>query len=221
MTAVRSWAVQTRPTNQTYLRAWQEDVKHWPVFGLKVLEADLRRFGTALCRRVAAGPRAPASNNTPNLRESSPDGRPRIVFVSCPSDIAPQIMKRIGSEMIARGLQVWLWDPLPFGFSDEEAGKIRSLVHGEPYLEATLQAARNADAVLFLISPRTVGSRTGAPVGRGISTVPRFQPPPRRTQHADFPHCAPPFASLQGLWDLSHRGNFRSVVSHSIAVEQS
>src|SRR6202035_2799854 len=69
--------------------------------------------------------------------------------------------------------------------------------------------------------PFPVGSRTGAPVGRGIPTVPRFQPPPRRTQHADFPHCAPPFASRQGLWDLSYRGNFRSVVSHSIAVEQS
>jgi hypothetical protein len=68
--------------------------------------------------------------------------------------------------------------------------------------------------------PFPVGSRTGAPVGRGIPTVPRFQPPPRRTQHADFPHCAPPFASRQGLWDLSYRGNFRSVVSHSIAVEQ-
>ena len=54
-----------------------------------------------------------------------------------------------------------------------------------------------------------------------IPTVPRFQPPPRRTQHADFPHCAPPFASRQGLWDLSYRGNFRSIVSHSIAVEQS
>jgi len=68
--------------------------------------------------------------------------------------------------------------------------------------------------------PFPVGSRTGAPVGRGIPTGPRFQPPPRRTQHADFPHCAPPFASRQGLWDLSYRGNFRSVVSHSIAVEQ-
>src|SRR6266478_116235 len=32
-----------------------------------------------------------------------------------------------------------------------------------------------------------------------ISTMPRFQPPPRRTQHADFPHCAPPFASCRGL----------------------
>jgi hypothetical protein len=33
-----------------------------------------------------------------------------------------------------------------------------------------------------------------------ISTMPRFQAPPRRTQHADFPHYAPPFASCQGLW---------------------
>src|SRR5580700_9092112 len=67
-------------------------------------------------------------------------------------------------------------------------------------------------------TPSEVGSRTGAPAG--LSTVPRFQSPPRRTQHADFPHCAPPFASLQGLWDLSGWSSFRSVASHSIAVEQ-
>ena len=30
-----------------------------------------------------------------------------------------------------------------------------------------------------------------------ISAAPRFQPPPRRTQHADFPHCALLFASPQ------------------------
>src|SRR6516225_8129843 len=41
-----------------------------------------------------------------------------------------------------------------------------------------------------------------------ISTVPRFQPPPRRTQRADFPHCALLFASPQGLWGLSCWGNF-------------
>jgi hypothetical protein len=53
-----------------------------------------------------------------------------------------------------------------------------------------------------------------------ISTVPRFQPPPRRTQRADFPHCAPPFASRQSLWDLSCWGDFRPVASHSVGVEQ-
>ena len=50
--------------------------------------------------------------------------------------------------------------------------------------------------------------------------MPRLQPHPRRTQHADFPHCAPPFASCRGLWDLSCWGDFRPVASHPIAVEQ-
>src|SRR5258706_8841448 len=53
-----------------------------------------------------------------------------------------------------------------------------------------------------------------------ISTMPRLQAPPRRTQRADFPHCAPPFASRQSLWDLSCWGDFRPVASHSISVEQ-
>src|SRR6516164_3025776 len=34
-----------------------------------------------------------------------------------------------------------------------------------------------------------------------ISTMPRFQPPPRRTQRANFWHYAPLFASPQSLWD--------------------
>jgi hypothetical protein len=53
-----------------------------------------------------------------------------------------------------------------------------------------------------------------------ISTMPRLQPPPHRTQRADFPHCAPPFASHQSLWDLSYWGGLRPVASHSIGVEQ-
>src|ERR1019366_8853525 len=53
-----------------------------------------------------------------------------------------------------------------------------------------------------------------------ISTVPRLQSPPRRTQLADCPHYAPPFASCQGLWDLSCRSDFQHVPPHSIAVEQ-
>ena len=72
-----------------------------------------------------------------------------------------------------------------------------------------------------------LGRSLGSPLSRPfvcecptISTVPRFQSPPRRTQHADFPHCAPPFASRQRLWDLSCWGNFRPVASHSVGVEQ-
>src|SRR5208337_2844540 len=54
-----------------------------------------------------------------------------------------------------------------------------------------------------------------------ISAVPRFQPPPRRTQHADFPHCALLFASPQGLWDLSCRGDFRQRSANPVTIEQS
>src|SRR5271154_6639333 len=53
-----------------------------------------------------------------------------------------------------------------------------------------------------------------------ISAVPRFQPPPRRTQHADFPHCALLFASPQGLWGLSCRSGFRRWSNHLVAIEQ-
>ena len=53
-----------------------------------------------------------------------------------------------------------------------------------------------------------------------ISTMPRFQPPPRRTQHADFPHYALLFASRQGLWDLSCWGDFRLKPPNLVAVEQ-
>jgi transposase-like protein len=41
-----------------------------------------------------------------------------------------------------------------------------------------------------------------------ISTMPRFQSPPRRTQRADFPLYALLFASPQGLWDLSCGATF-------------
>ena len=58
---------------------------------------------------------------------------------------------------------------------------------------------------LRFLSPlisRVEGWRAG--VARGAPRpTPRLQPPPRRTQRADFPHCAPPFASRQSLWGLS------------------
>ena len=53
-----------------------------------------------------------------------------------------------------------------------------------------------------------------------VSAVPRFQPPPRRTQHADFPHCAHLSASPQGLWDLSCRSRFRRGSYNAIALEE-
>jgi transposase len=52
-----------------------------------------------------------------------------------------------------------------------------------------------------------------------ISTMLRLLSPPRRTQRADFPRYAHPFASCRGLWDLSCWGVVRPVPTHSVAVE--
>ena len=46
------------------------------------------------------------------------------------------------------------------------------------------------------------------PVPQSVPSL-RFQLPPHRTQHADFPHYAHLLASHQGLWDLSHWERFQ------------
>ena len=45
------------------------------------------------------------------------------------------------------------------------------------------------------------------------SAVPRFQPPPRRTQHADFPHCALLFSSPDRDSDLGVEADERRILS--------
>src|SRR5215475_14948762 len=82
--------------------------------------------------------------------------------------------------------------------------------------------------------PPQVGSRAGAPaVGGGFPALllrlqdgctvppwPRFQPPPRQTQRAAFPHCAFLLASHQGLWDLSCWERFQPWAVHPVVVKQ-
>src|SRR5215471_18875981 len=52
-----------------------------------------------------------------------------------------------------------------------------------------------------------------------ISTMPRFQPPPHRTQRANFWHYAHLFASPQSLWDLLCRDSFPRSSTHPIVIE--
>src|SRR6516225_8572542 len=65
------------------------------------------------------------------------------------------------------------------------------------------------------LHPARLSALSAAP-----STMPRFQSPPRRTQHADFPLYAHLPASPQELWDLSCWGDFRLQSLHHVAVEQ-
>src|ERR1700730_11414904 len=78
---------------------------------------------------------------------------------------------------------------VPFPFKLEFACKVENPDEVEQALHLAFGPSR--------VNGRVEGCRADSV--RDTSTVPRFQPPPRRTQHADFPHCAPPFASCRGL----------------------
>jgi len=84
-----------------------------------------------------------------------------------------RLQTRVG---IATGLVV-VGDLVGSGEAQE-----RGIVGETPNLAARLQG----------LAGRVEGWRAG--VARGSRPTPRLQPPPRRTQRADFPHCAPPFA---------------------------
>src|SRR5229473_8623416 len=58
------------------------------------------------------------------------------------------------------------------------------------------------------------------PGGFTVPPAPRFQPPPRQTQRADFPHGAFLLGACEGLWDLSHWERFRLRPTHPIVVKQ-
>jgi hypothetical protein len=68
-------------------------------------------------------------------------------------------MKQMVSALINDGFRIWLYDPTPFGFSDNELERIDYQKGGGDYLRQTRDAVRDADAVLFLISHWTLGSR--------------------------------------------------------------
>ena len=52
-----------------------------------------------------------------------------------------------------------------------------------------------------------------------ISTMSRFQPPPHRTQRANFWQYAHLYASPQSLWDLSCRDSFPRGSPHPVVIE--
>ena len=102
------------------------------------------------------------------------------------------------------------------------AVRLMSLIAAISFWSAIGATARaeESDTAALAAALKTAKATLQASPDPSATLSPRFQPPPRRTQRADFPHCAPPFASRRGLLDLSCRGDFRSVAAHSIAVEQ-
>jgi len=89
-------------------------------------------------------------------RARGQDGE-KTVFVSYPKDIAPELLKQLGSALIKGGFRLWLYDPRDAGgFPDEELEKISWQQSGVEYEGQRLLAARGSDAILFLISSSTL-----------------------------------------------------------------
>jgi hypothetical protein len=101
------------------------------------------------------------SSRSPGETATSDDGghdrsASKQVFVSYPKDVEPAVLKRIVSNLIDGGLRIWMHDPTPYAFSDRQLDKIQW--QGSSLRNEASQAAKNSDAVLFLISRSTLQS---------------------------------------------------------------
>jgi hypothetical protein len=83
----------------------------------------------------------------------------RYVFVSYPTDIAPALLIAIVRELLRRGLSIWLYDPSAYAFTPEEKAPLRWQQAGGSWEQQTLDAIRNASAVIALVNEYSLQSR--------------------------------------------------------------
>jgi hypothetical protein len=164
-------------TPEKALRYYMGSV-HWLDALTPPLEQHLQKLaasvGALVGGAVSAGKQsgegcfAAARSRRPDVREDTidrfgdtaePGEGKKLVFVSYPKDIVAPVMKGLVSALIKRGFRIWLYDPAPYEFSAAQIAKISWQICGQNYLDQTLRAIRDADAVLFLISPWTLNSQ--------------------------------------------------------------
>lgn len=83
----------------------------------------------------------------------------RYVFVSYPTDIAPALLLSVVRELLRRGLSIWLYDPSAYAFTPEEKARLRWQQAGGSWEQQTLDAIRNASAVIALVNEYSLQSR--------------------------------------------------------------
>src|ERR1700682_3668396 len=195
----------------------------------------LRSARSAITGRPAA-PTAPSKASSDRL-PARPDARPAHLDLDQPAKLCwwrshlpqPRVRRRTAARLAGRRGAALGSDPDRHKAGRVDACRCRHLVspHREQPTDNAI-AARDLGNVGALLEalrydPGLLLRRPPSPPvlpGDHLDTTIGIQSPPRRTQHADFPHCAPPFASRQRLWDLSCWGDFRPVASHSIGVKQ-
>lgn len=83
----------------------------------------------------------------------------RFVFLSYPNDTPPEVMRAIVRRLIADGVPVWLYDPVPFGFEPSELVSMRWQHAGQPWESQTLSALMQSRCVLALVNKTTDSAR--------------------------------------------------------------
>jgi hypothetical protein len=127
-----------------------------------------RRSESEVERKTEADAKRRADEEESKATEAAePRGKAeRTVFVSYPKDIAPELLKRLGSALIKGGFRLWLYDPRDAGgFPDEELEKISWQQSGVEYEEqkTSCSAGLRRHLVLdFIIDTRKSGSEKRA-----------------------------------------------------------
>jgi hypothetical protein len=99
-----------------------------------------------------------ARSMPPPVKGSSFDPN-NYVFVSYPTDIAPELLVAIVRELRNRNLSIWLYDPSAYSFTDQEKAWLRWQRAGGSWEQQTLDAIRSASAVIALINEYSLQSR--------------------------------------------------------------
>ena len=167
-----------------------------------------------------------------------------IQRVRCPKRKGHRVVLAIDAHAVCREASGVRWRSGPFMASvsltvcpETLCGITKLSKHGANGCETQEGPRLAVQAFPVLCQPSTAVGRVGdwraglgrclcSPLARpfvcechNISTMPRFQPPPHRTQRANFWHYAHLFASPQSLWDLSCRDSFPRGSTHPIVIE--
>lgn len=81
------------------------------------------------------------------------------VFVSYPTDIDGALLMAVVRELLGRGLSIWLYDPSAYSFTPQEKARLRWQQAGGSWEQQTLNAIRNASAVVALVNEYSLRSR--------------------------------------------------------------
>lgn len=111
-------------------------------------------LNSSAATRSAAPALAPLPVDVPEFDLDRP-----YVFISYPRDVDPAVMRALVRRLFGKGLPVWIYDPVPFGFEPRELSGMHYQRPGLPMEAQTPNAIKESACRVLLLSRSTVGSR--------------------------------------------------------------